>query len=435
MECNAKSVSVRSLCSKVLTLLDRGLFIQEALAKVQSEYFRNFSDQHLLSELAYGVVRSEIRLNFILESVTKMASLPKKVQYILLIATYSLLYLDRIPIHAIFFEAIEETKKLFGRRLANFVCAVLHKLAMHKDLFSELAFYRDVHDEPQSSSLHALSRYYSLPFWLAKFWEDQYGLTASIHLMRRSAQRPKACFRLNQKHNERDLKIFLLDQGAQFITDSAFFLPKAQPGLLNRLQASGSISAQSLGSQLLLHNLGLAHWKKPVWDFCAGFGGKSAWLSEQGVPIFLATDFSWNRLVGLIKDFQRRHDQLPFCLQMDGTIPAVKSFAGNLIVDVPCSGLGILARRPDLRRVRKTKRSLRLFPKTQRALLLSALQYLTPHCELAYLTCTVNPAENEMIVSEILRIHPELTLERCWQTPHDLEDVEGMYGAVLRRRY
>ena len=189
----------------------------------------------------------------------------------------------------------------------------------------------------------------------------------------------------------------------------------------------------SWGSQTVLNKLGIFNWDRPIWDVCAGFGGKSAALAESGLDIAICSDTSKKRLVGLKADFMRRTLPQPLIMAADGLTPPVNKFAGHILIDAPCSVLGVLARRPDLRLTHKSKRSLRLFPAKQLALLNSAAQFLTAGAELAYITCTLNPVENERLVANFLRTCPSLHLISQWQTPHTSSYAEGMYGVLLRK--
>lgn len=208
-------------------------------------------------------------------------------------------------------------------------------------------------------------------------------------------------------------------------------MPRAVLGHdLRHWQALGALSWQSAGSQTALLELGLDSWREPVWDACAGYGGKSMALMEWGGPVGLCTDRSAARLRGLPGQCAVLNLPLPPICLADAARPPVRAWPGHILVDAPCSGLGVLARRPDIRR--REPQHLAELEELQRAILTTLAGYLQPGRELAYITCTLNPAENEQAVAWLLKSHKNLRLVRQWQTSHDDAWLEGMYGAVLR---
>ncbi len=208
-------------------------------------------------------------------------------------------------------------------------------------------------------------------------------------------------------------------------------MPRAVLGHdLRHWQALGALSWQSAGSQTALLELGLDNWREPVWDACAGYGGKSMALMEWGVPVGLCTDRSAARRRGLPGQCALLNLPQPVCCLADAARPPVRAWHGHILVDAPCSGLGVLARRPDIRR--REPQHLAELEGLQRSLLDALAEYLQPGRELAYITCTLNPAENEQAVACMLKLHKNLRLVRQWQTSNDHAWLEGMYGAVLR---
>ena len=283
-------------------------------------------------------------------------------------------------------------------------------------------------------------------FWLLNFWQQQYGLAQALFFAKRSFVRPRVGIVLSAEHpRSEELRLQLLSAQTEygsrierigshgFAFESHVFQTFFEGRDAMSLHAQGLFSFPSAGSQAVVHGLSLTLWRKPVWDMCAGFGGKSALLAHYGVALSLCTDTSHTRLKGLRSDFARRGLPIPSCLLSDAITPPLTRFHGHILLDTPCSGLGILSRRPDLRRARKNKRSLRLFPRQQKALLASAYSCLERGCELAYITCTLSPAENEEQINAFLKEHPDLELLRVYRTPSDDLGYEGMFGALLRR--
>ncbi|MCR5813760.1 MAG: antitermination protein NusB [Desulfovibrio sp.] len=434
---------VRNACLLVLRLLDDGWLIQEALSRAYADFSLNTKDRHLLSELAFGILRNEDRLEFIRNTfLQKPERLPVPFLHILNIAIYSLLFLERLPHYAVFSSAQKEITRLFGLKLARLAIAVLHRIVNERANFLDPSAYLKQEDPAPLRQMLALARYYSLPYWLLHYWQEVYGTAASLHLCRRSSSRPASGLLVNAQIPSAETFCHLLARklptartiGAWGFSLSDHSLWQAFPAeQVSQWHTQGRFSWQSPGSLAVVEQLGLRHWQRPVWDMCAGFGGKSALLAQCGVPIALCTDTARKRLQALLPEFLRRALPVPLVCLADAAKPPLSSFDGHILLDAPCSGLGILNRRPDLRRKRKNKRCLRLFPKTQRVLLEKAVELLAPGCELAYITCTLNPCENEQLIAQVLEDHPHLEIRCLWQTPHDDEVLEGMFGVLLRR--
>ena len=291
-----------------------------------------------------------------------------------------------------------------------------------------------------------LCRYYSLPRWLGDLWHDAYGREAALCLMRRSFARPWSGVRVNARHEAAEDLLADLRRCAKEACGEPVgrwgvaFAPGGLPARvlgqsLSQWRASGALSLQSAGSQLAVQALELDRWNAPVWDACAGFGGKSAALLEQGINVTLCTDRSWSRLRHLPGVCRELRLPRPAVCLADACAPPLTSWNGHILLDAPCSGLGVLARRPDIRKdSRRSPADLKQLEALQNRMLLRLGALLQQGLELAYITCTLNPTENELAVSRLLAARPELALLRQWQTPHEHPWLEGMYGAVLRRR-
>ncbi|MBQ9537484.1 MAG: antitermination protein NusB [Desulfovibrionaceae bacterium] len=432
----------------VLEKVWQGGQVQEEVTNILNVREWPLAERHLLVELCYGVLRTFLRLQFILERyLAQFAKLPLKCRLILAIALYSLLFLERIPAHAAVFVAVETCKKVFGVGLSRVVNACLRKLARLRDLWLEPAAYALSTDDPKASAEVCLARYYSLPLWVLEFWRAAYGPTAALQLGARALRRPSTAILINRCNPKAawfksQLELFHVKQlnAIQRIGVWGYGLTiQAWQNFganmpLAELHQAGVFSYQGAASQSVLWHLGLHSWSRPVWDMCAGFGGKTAALLEAGVPVEYCSDLNLKRLRGLTKDLARRHLPCPTLFLADGSKPPLRHFTGHILIDAPCSGLGVLAKRPDLKLKRTSKSSLSPFPVTQRALLETAARFLTPGAELAYITCTLNPWENELLVQDFMQGHAELELLRQWQTPHMEPHWEGMYGVLIKRK-
>ena len=283
-----------------------------------------------------------------------------------------------------------------------------------------------------------------MPPEIADLWRDAYGEETALALLRRCFQRPWTGIRINARHPlataaRRSLEAAAPEAacaavGAWGLAFAPGALPEQALGMpLAALRTAGVLEFQSAGSQVILQELGLLDWDAPVWDACAGVGGKSRALLEAGVPVRLATDLSRGRL-GRARAMPSE-GTFPALLIADAARPPVRAWDGHILADAPCSGLGVLGRRPDIRFPgRRSMAVLREYPETQGRILTALAARLQPGRELAYLTCTLNPSENEAVVASLREADTALELVRSWSTPMSHPWLEGMYGAVVRRR-
>ncbi len=446
----------RTAALHALLLADSGLSAQEALADALSGPLGEGGkavavlpqqERHLCSELVYGCMRAEIRIAYLLGRVLpKPERLPLPLRHILELAVYALLFQERVPDQAAVHSAVAQAERLFGRSLARVTNGALRSIQRFGAAVDTREFYVVGKEGALADEWGGLCRYYSLPRWLGDLWHDAYGGEAALCLMRRSFARPWSGVRVNARHEAAEELLAGLRHCAKEGCGEAVgrwgvaFAPGELPAhvlgqSLSLWRASGALSLQSAGSQLAVQALELDCWDAPVWDACAGFGGKSVALLEQGIDVTLCTDRSWSRLRHLPGVCRELHLPRPAVCLADACAPPLRGWNGHILLDAPCSGLGVLARRPDIRKdSRRTPADLKQLAALQDRMLLRLSALLQQGRELAYITCTLNPTENELAVGRLLAARPELMLLRQWQTPHGHPWLEGMYGAVLRRR-
>lgn len=434
-------------------------------------------DKALAAELTYGALRYERRLGFVLGRCLKRPQgLPLPLRRLLQVGVYALLFLERVPPHAVVHTAVGLAASLYGSAMGGLVNGALRAVQRLGERAHEPAFYggpepadffADKGRKPERAGEEGpfvrAARYYGLPSALAAcLVEEAAGRPERVEaLFRRSSQRPWNGWRVNaSRPGAAALRADLLAAAARpesgeggwspaGSADDACALgdwglalpPGCQPRSpdgrsLRELEADGLLSAQAAGSQMVLAALNLGDWvreQRPIWDACAGQGGKGLALAEQGGRLVLCTDTSRRRLKRIAGQCARLHLRQPLLALADARRPALHpgGWQGGIIADVPCSGLGVLARRPDIRR--RPLAEMRELEAVQAAILRGLAACLAPGGELAYLTCTLRHEENEAQVDGLLRAMPGLTCLARWKTPWDHPWLEGMFGARLRR--
>lgn len=429
-------------------------------------------DKALVTELVYGVLRREISLTRLVQSRLKNpAKLPAEMQLLLVLASYEIFFLHRIPHHATVHCAVELTKSAFGIGLGKVTNGVLRSLTReveHGHTLEDLL--QGICAEQRSAPLASLEILYGLPAWILQLWSAAYGFEAAEHYARASVCVPFPCLRINTARLDwKEYRAELCSsptvvgstaagsvtphdpalrsaekKAACFAVSGIRFAPGNAPLRIKEDVQAGKASWQGAGSQLLLDALlgetddcGERFFAAPdaLWDACCGFGGKTLALVEAGLSLHAASDINQRRLKGLRRDAARLGLTSPPLLRTSADMPPFKKSGGpkTILLDVPCSGLGTLARHPDLRRQRNPEH-LAGMTLLQKNMLNACWDVLPDGGELMYMTCTVNPEENEGQVAAFLHAHPDAKLMREWASSPDTTGSDLMYGARLQKK-
>ncbi|MDR2745415.1 MAG: antitermination protein NusB [Desulfovibrio sp.] len=434
----------RGAALHALSLVDKGLLAQHALEVASSSAHCELSvrDRRLASDLFYGVLRAELRIDVLLERFfDKPENLASTLRSVLRLGVYGLLFQDRVPQYAAVSAAVEQARRLFSPSLSRLTNAVLRGVQRMGEAVFQPQFYVVDKTPSDAARWHGLCRYFSLPSVIADIWDKSYSRPMATVLLQKSFARPWTGLRLNAAHCSADvLRAALLAAGASAVASNGFaFAPGRLPSSLlgkplSHWHGGGAISFQSAGSQAVLEALGLAgRNSRAWWDACAGQGGKTFALLERGVAVDLCSDTSRSRLSRISGQCRVLGLAQPHIVQASAVAPPLTRWDGHILLDVPCSGLGVLARRPELRR-RVTVEHLDRCAALQASILRQTASCLLPERCLAYITCTLNPAENQEQIVRFLAGHAKFSLAAEWQTPLEHPWLEGMYGALLVRR-
>ncbi len=440
----------RSLAVQVLLHVKPSQPLQASLDTGLRNTSLTQKDHALCTELAYGTMRFALRLDAVLDTLMKKRSaVPQEMQVILRVAAYALLYLDRVPHHATVNWAVEIIKRRFGQSLSKVTNGTLRSIIRLEGKALERDFYAQACD------------YFSVPAWLYKHTVASYGQEDAERIFTRSLQRPKIGIRLNPRHKLYDaLKEYFENNGksetveaveGEHDTASSFtakavgwtgfvfeqgHCPREVLGQnTNKLHDAGAFSWQAAGSQIVLKKCfeAVPDLKfSPLWDACAGQGGKSLALLEQGLEVPLATDINKGRLMLLRETAHRLKVPCPEVVCASASSFVTQDWQGNILLDVPCSGFGTLSRRPEIRLHRSQNDMLNLVG-LQKKILRASYAALAAGQYIIYMTCTLNPVENEKLLAKFLEQESGAQMVFSWQTPHDHAYLEGMYVAVIKK--
>jgi 16S rRNA (cytosine967-C5)-methyltransferase len=387
--------------------VERGADSREALERLSGKL--DARDRALATELAYGTTRWRGRLDFELSRRLQrqpLDRLPPTIRNILRLGLYQLRHMDKVPPYAAVGEAVAQAGRHGHAGTAGLVNAVLRRAASES--------------EPEPPDL---ATEYSHPQWLVDRWRSR--LPDAIALMAANNQPPQVVVRVNRLRADTVAGTPGRHAPEAVVVDG---LPEAE-------LAAGLCTVQDEASMLAARTLD----PQPGWiclDIASAPGGKATHLAElmHDEGIVLANELDPER-AKLVQAAARRLHLKSVRVRVADARTLPKNWArrcDGVLADVPCSGLGTLARRPDLR-WRKTENDLRTLPPLQLQLLEAAAECVKPGGRLVYSTCSTEPEENEDVVARFLAGHPEFEREtevRLW--PHR-DGTDGFY--IVRLNY
>ncbi len=430
-----KNFDARTLALKALLSIISGQGSQAVVDNYLKKYYLNLPEQSLLNELVYGTLRFYFRIDSVLNKILpKLNNLPDLVQMILRMSSYEIIFLYKIPEYATVNFAVQKTKEVYDVKLSQVVNGALRSVLRFDDEIYNKSFYKKSCD------------FFSMPSWLYGYFVKNYGVENSQQLMKSFLKRPSKVIRLNPLHSKYEELNFLFKDKYNFIPVgySGFILPDKDvlrtidELSFDKLQTDGALSWQGAGSQIILKKIFEAcPYLKNIkfWDACAGQGGKTLALTEQGVKIEIVSDISLKRLKLLKKNIHRLNLKQPkfvcanFC--DDWNFYSNYKWDGSILLDVPCSGFGTLLKKPEIKILRKYEDVQDLIL-LQSKMLNKSINYLSENQYIVYITCTYNPFENEKLINDFLS--KNTNIRKKMECHIGFEDnCEGMYAAVLEK--
>lgn len=452
----AKSTS-RSVALQVLTAVEQesaysNLLLNGALQKSGL----SGPDAGLATELVYGTIQRLNTIDFLLEPfVTKgMGKLAPWVRNLLRMSFYQLYYLDRIPPHAVVNEAVNLAKKRGHQGISGMVNGVLRNVLRRKE---ELKLPEGL------SPVQRIALEHSHPKWLVARLLEQYGEQTAESICRANNEPPSISIRVNRaKTSREDMLKLLKEQGLSAapskLSRDGIVVEGGGNMALTPWYREGLISVQDESSMLVAEALDPEPGMS-VLDCCAAPGGKTCHIAEmmQGSGLVLANDIHPHK-AKLVEDQANRLGLTNIDISTGDASKLGERLERNsfdrILLDAPCSGLGVIRRKPDLKWA-KTAGDIAEIAGIQRTLLDTAGALLKPGGLLVYSTCTIEPRENVEMVSSFLSRHPEFELAEdkpsAWETeplaeasargslglqilPQDAHS-DGFYIARLRKKY
>jgi len=371
-------------------------------------------DRALATELAYGVLRNLGRLDHILKVFSKkpLSKLDTDVLTILRVGLYQLEFLDKIPPYAAVSESVRLTGEFGKRSAGGFVNGVLRAYLRNKDAVS----YPDRSTDPGGF----ITAYHSLPLWLAKRCIDWFGVEGAIAAAEYLRGRPPLTLRVNRLKIDRARLLERLREGTGEMRPGRFSpdaITASGAGSILRggWFEGGLFSIQDEASQLVTHLLGVKEGMT-LLDLCAAPGGKATHAAElmndRGRVVSVERSRERARLMaGNVRRLSLESIQM---ITADaGRIPISPTTPfDRVLVDPPCSALGVLRRNPEIK-WRLSEADIDDLIRLQTEILEEAAGYTAPGGALAYSVCTFNPDEGRGVVESFLARRPEFSLDHA----------------------
>ncbi len=424
----------RLIAANVIVKVFSGQSLTGALEEAW-EQVSDVQERAFIQALCYGTIRYYERLDFILRQLLSKPMRAKDVQIkaLALLGLYQLQYM-RVKDHA----AVSETvavmrKKQWAKSLLN---AVLRRYLREQD---ELEAMADKHVA------------YGHPDWMIKAIKADWGSEAKM-IFSANNQRPPMALRVNRQLCSRDDYLVLLAEhgiGATAIPSCAQGVLLAEPVLIDKLPhfMDGWVSVQDAAAQLSAELLNAQEGDR-VLDVCAAPGGKTAHILERQPKLggLLALDIDAQRLERVEENLTRLHLHAELMVE-DAAKPDLwwdGQLFDRILLDAPCSALGVIRRHPDIKLLRRSE-DIETLQALQQSILFAVWKMLKPEGVLLYATCSVLKQENENQIEHFLATHKdaqELIIDEEWgiarpvgrQVLPGSQSMDGFYYARLQKK-
>lgn len=382
-------------------------------------------DRAFLTNVFYGVLQNTLLLDYYIKKYTEGKKVDSKMKTLLKMSYYQMYFMDKIPDYAIINEAVEIAKSDLGIQASKFANAVLRsmqktKLVVEKNDFISLDEYYSV--------------LYSIPLWLFKMVSKHYGENVALNWAKKSKEIPAVALRYNKMKATQDK---LLENSAfikSMISSYGLIYKGNIPVKDTQEFKNGLVSIQDESGQLVAPFLEVKENQK-ILDMCAAPGSKTMHIAEltNDKCEIVAVDLYPHRLSLIKQSMMRLGIKNIKLLCHDSTKLSEKypdNYFDRILLDAPCSGFGVIKRKPDII-IQAKQESLDGLIKLQRNLIDEAVKLLAESGILVYSTCTLNNKENEKQIEYLLNKHKNMHLLEQKLILPDVYDCDGFFMAKL----
>lgn len=366
-------------------------------------------DINFISELVYGITSWKLTIDVIIQKYSKINL--KKISpwaiNILRLGIYQIIFLDKVPKSAAVNESVNLAKK-YAYKSTGFVNAILRRV--EKQDYEELSTI--------SNENERISKKYSMPLWIVDTFIDQYGINKTEQIAKYSNERPKLAIRTNTlKVSQEQLENEFEKREIEYKkSDTKNFIYLNNIKNLSKLDlfTNGYFSVQDEGAGECVTMLAPKSGET-ILDACAAPGGKTTYLAElmnNDGEIF-AWDIHEHR-VKLINENAKRLGISIIKAQVNDASKYNEEYYqkfDKILLDVPCMGLGVMKRKPDIKWQRREE-DIKEITKIQMDILLNCSKYLKPNGIIVYSTCSLLKQENEEVIEKFIKLEKYNILEQ-----------------------
>ncbi|HHW00005.1 MAG TPA: 16S rRNA (cytosine(967)-C(5))-methyltransferase RsmB [Clostridiaceae bacterium] len=416
----------RETALKVLyDINEKGAYTNISVNKYLSGTQLRDVDRNFITELVYGTVRWKLTIDWIIRQFSniKLEKLSPWILNIMRLGVYQLLFTDKVPQSAACNESVKLSKKYGHSASSGFVNAVLRNIARNRDKIK--------YPERAENTVKYFSIKYSHPEWMIQEWIKLFGEEFTESLLQKNNETPLLTVRANTlKTTREELSVILREAGLE--VDKGRYAQEAlvirNPASITRIEAfqKGYFQVQDESSMLVGNILD----PKPgelVIDVCSAPGGKATHIAQlmKNSGTVIARDVHPHK-IKLIDDAAKRLSISCIKTEVFDATKLDERYimkADRVLVDAPCTGLGIIRRKPDIKWERHETDSAEI-TKLQRTILDISSEYVKPGGVLVYSTCTIMPEENQDIVYDFINRKKDF----------ELQDITGLLPSGLSKK-
>lgn len=389
-------------------VLYKGAYSNIELNKVLSTSTLSDADKGLVTEVVYGTIKYKYTLDSIIKKfVRDFKKIDKRVLNILRSSIYQIKYLDKIPSYAVVNESVNLAKSI-SINSSKFINGVLRNYLRNLENT----------DVSYENKIQEFCDRYSFESWMVKLFIDQYGISVAEDILVGLNERPVVTVRVNQAKTTLQ-EAFEMLKNKNYSVEEGEVCPEAikiiKGGAIeaNSLFKEGYFTVQDESAMLVAPLLDII--KDGIYlDLCAAPGGKSTHIAEllKNSGKVISFDIHEHKL-NLIKQSHKRLGLHNIEVLLQDATKENSNFyniADGVLMDVPCSGLGIIRKKPEIKWTKNAK-ELQELVKIQRSIMKNGWNYLKENGVLIYSTCTLNKKENENNIDWFLKQYPDAKCE------------------------
>lgn len=409
-------------------------------------------EKAFIKRVSEGTIERRIQIDYVLGQFSKVpvGKMKPLIRELLRMSVYQILFMEHIPDAAVCNEAVKLAKKRRFQSLQGYVNGVLRNIARSKEQIN--------YPDRQTAFREYLSVCYSMPPWLVEHFCNSYGEEKCERILESYLQRGAVSLRLQETldEKEREKLIGTWQQAGIQVRRHPYLTYAVEVQKTDGLRgltgySEGAFAVQDVSSMLVVEAAGIRKGDTVI-DVCAAPGGKALHAAAKlaGTGQVIACDVTEHK-TGKIEGNRSRLGMMNVSVRVRDARVTDETMIGQadvLLVDVPCSGLGVIGKKQDIK-YRVTRESMEEIVGLQKEIVGNVVQYLKPEGIMMYSTCTMNPAENDEMVEWICREYGMKTESMAQMMPEELReaaeqgymqllpgihDADGFFMARLRRK-